>query len=276
MYYYDKDPLKYAKFRVSDGRVGSFFYRTSDCTLSDEASHWYYNVYMAICDGSAAYPAYCLLSEMFRVVDAAFGKYALDVAIEDTAKRVGCNFAHVDAAFVLSMQTYVEQYLVTVVDRMGIWVTDNRNLTEQVEEAKTKGLTWTMEMRDLEAEPTETDPEPKRELEPANGIEHNAEIARKFIYDFAQNDDLTNDDDPCSASIIRNICCDIEFERGVDVGDYVWVYAYELFDELATSSADDIIACLYTYADFAARYQTPVYKYGPEYVEAEREEAGDE
>lgn len=93
----------------------------------------------------------------------------------------------------------------------------------------------------------------KSDLDVAMGIERNAAIARKFIAAAAANDNLVSDD-PCTPSVIYNTCCDIDFERGADVGEYVWVFACDRFDLLASWDADTIKSALYRYADLAREW----------------------
>ena len=91
-------------------------------------------------------------------------------------------------------------------------------------------------------------------LDPALGITHNAETARKTIREAGWNDGLVSKD-VAVASIIDDACLDVELEYGWEVADYVWVYAYELFDEFAAYNEGTIVARLNTYAEFAARWE---------------------
>lgn len=93
-------------------------------------------------------------------------------------------------------------------------------------------------------------------LDPTLGITRNAEIARKTIREAGWNDGLSAHDMGV-ASIIDDACLDIELEFGWGIADYVWVYAYELFDELASYNEGTIVARLNTYAEFADRWEAP-------------------
>ncbi len=93
-------------------------------------------------------------------------------------------------------------------------------------------------------------------LDPNESIHRNAEVARKILREAGLNDDLVPKE-MSAASIIDDACLDIELDYGWGVADYVWVYAYELFDELATYNEGTIVARLNAYAEFATRWEAP-------------------